>query len=844
MLQRFRACSPAVTATAAAVALAGCAAWSGPVEFFVAPDGQDAAAGTRAAPFASLVRAREALREVRRANGGALPGPATVWLRGGLYELPETFALAPTDGGTAAAPVTFSAVPDEVPILSGGHVVRGWVRQPAGHWSATLPTKAGEPWVVNQLFARRQGEGWYERRWRPTRGLFVIAGLTDAPHRDPKGRIDHRNPQQEVSFRPGDVQAWENLEDVELLFLHDWSSGRMRIAHLDLEQCIVRFTEFPHYRIGHWYPAGRNPYLVENLKEDFGKPGEWYFDRPTGLLLYTPLPDEDMGRSQFVVPRLERLVALTGDLKTDAFVEHISFRGIQFAHSAWRLPPHLYAEGFGRACRQGFVDMPAAVECRAARHCRFERCHFTNLGAYGVDLGDGCHENTVEGNLMVDLGTGGVKVGTVDRTASYPLLPTANVVANNLISEAGLVHYSGHGIWGGICARTQIRHNLVTRTFYSAIAVGWSHDTQETGCRENLIEFNHVHDVMLLLDHGAGIYTLGNQPGTVIRGNLIHDTHQTRLHGAIRRPDWTAGGLGFDDGSSNFVVEDNVLYDLPVPPALALTEGRAKEMTVRNNVCGIRPGEAGFPAEAAARAGLEARFRDLLQVPFRVSPSPILAMSLPPAGPPPALVDTFDKTPVGQPTVKGYCRLEDKAPGKGTDAIVVTDETAAEGPHSLKIVDAPGLSQPWIPYLSYSPGYSAGLATVAFCLRLGTGAEIDLAWRGRHPTREFSVGPQMLVKDGSLQVGGKAVGTVPLDTWVRIEVKARLGALDPGIGSAGATEYGVWQLRFEVPGRDPLLLTALPHGSPEFRDLTQVMFISTATQRAVFYLDSVRITCE
>ncbi len=829
---------------AAAMALAGYTAWGVPVEFFVAPDGRDDAAGTRLAPFASLTRARDALRELRQANHGALPGPATIWLRGGLYELPGPFELTPADSGTAAAPVTYSAVTGEVPILSGGRLVRGWQAHPAGYWSTTLSTAVAEDWVMNQLFTRRPGQAWFERRWRPARGLFVIAGLTDAPHRDPKGRIDHRNPQKEVYFRPGDIQPWQNLDDVELLFTHDWSSGRMHIAELDLKEHIVRFTEFPHYRIGHWYPGNRNPYLVENVKEDFGKPGEWYYDRPTGVLSYTPLADEDMAQLEVVVPRLERLLIATGDLKANAFVEQVVFRGMTWAHSAWRKAPHLYAEDFKRGCRQGFVDMPAAIELKAARHCRVERCRLVNLGSYGIDLAEGCHENCVEGNLLADLGTGGVKVGTVDRAAGFPVVPTGNVIANNRISEAGLVHYSGHGIWGGMCARTRIRHNVVTRTFYSSIAVGWSHDKQETGCRENVIEYNHVYDVMLLLDHGAGIYTLGNQPGTVIRGNLVHGTHQTTLHGPVKRPDWTAGALGFDDGSSNFVVEDNIIYDTPVPPAKALTEGRAKEMTVRNNTCGIRPDEAGFPAAAAARAGLEAPFRDLLQVPFRVTPSPILAMSLPPAGPPPASVDTFDPTPVGRPSAKAYCRVEDRGPGRGTDAIVVTDETAAEGPHSLKVVDAPGLSQPWIPYVAYSPNYSAGLATASFCLRLEAGAEIDLAWRGHHPRKEFSVGPQVLVQSGRLLVGGNDVATIPLATWVRFEMKARLGALDPGIGNAGAAAYGFWQLRVEVPGQEALVLKQLRHVDPEFRDLTQVMFVSTATQKTAFYIDSVRITCE
>ena len=104
--------------------------------------------------------------------------------------------------------------------------------------------------------------------------LFVIAGLTDAPYKY-DGPINHRNPQDEFFFRKGDISLFENLGDVELVAMHDWSSGRLHIREVDLDENIVRFASYPHYRIGHWYEGGNNPYLLENLKEDLGKPGQW-----------------------------------------------------------------------------------------------------------------------------------------------------------------------------------------------------------------------------------------------------------------------------------------------------------------------------------------------------------------------------------------------------------------------------------------------------------------------------------------------------------------------------------------------------------------------------------------
>ena len=489
--------------------------------------------------------------------------------------------------------------------------------------------------------------------------------------------------------------------------------------------------------------------------------------------------------------------------------------------------------------------MPAAVELKWTANCRIEDCTLANMGSYGIDFADGCQDNAAIGNLMYDLGTGGIKVGTVHRAAAPPQLPTGNIIENNVVSNTGLVHYSGHGIWGGMCAKTRIRHNVVTRTLYSSVAVGWSHGKQATGCRDNLIEYNHVYDVLLLLDHGGALYTLGNQPGTILRGNLIHDTYQTYLHGDYKRPIWSGGGLAFDDGSSGFLVEGNIMYNIAAPADNALKQGRSGDMDmVRGNFCEIKPGDPTYPTELAAKAGLEPRYRRLLKQPFKIVNPPILSMRVPKGLKPAPLRDTFDRIKVGDRSRLARCRLEEKAPGKGRDAIVVTDETAADGPRSLKIQDAEGLSKEWIPYVSYSPNYRGGRATVEFALRTEAKTQLDCAWRGSAEGREFSVGPQFKISGSKLSVAGKELLALPPDQWVRFRVTAKLGKLDPGIGKAGNADHGVWQLEVVTPDGKTAIDRTFPFPQKDFVDLQQVMFVSLAQEKTACYLDSVRIRNE
>jgi len=88
----------------------------------------------------------------------------------------------------------------------------------------------------------------------------------------------------------------------------------------------------------------------------------------------------------------------------------------------------------------------------------------------------------------------------------------------------------------------------------------------------------------MLCDLG-GIYTLGVQPGTVIRGNLVHDVEHSK-------PGHGGRGIYLDQGSSHIVVEDNIVYNMSSSP-FYLNYGR--ENVVRNNIFAFgKRGQAGL----------------------------------------------------------------------------------------------------------------------------------------------------------------------------------------------------------------------------------------------------------
>lgn len=521
--------------------------------FYLSPDGNDAWSGQLAAPnagrtdgpFCSLPRAQEAVRDAKAADPQAT---IAVELREGTYPLAETLVFSAADSGTPAVPIVWRAHGDERPVLSGGQVIEGFQETTANglrRWTATLPkVKQGE-WNFRQLFISVRG-GAYQRRYRPHLGMLGVDHLTYSPRRQ---AARHRAAQPDFVFYPGDIQQWENLADVEVVIPHMWSSSRMFIKQVDLKKRVVTFTGLPTFAVGQVGP--HNPYYVENVKSALDEPGEWYLDRPTGLLTYLPREGETLPDCRLVAPVLDRVMALEADYLRDQFVSDLRFEHLTFSHNESPLP----AEGYGGS--QAQPDLPAAIEATGARRCEFLRCTIAQTGNYGAGLGLGCHDNRLIGCRLYDLGGGGIKIGDIrmPNKAEAPTLPTGNAIENCAISDGGLMYYSANAIWAGIVRDTVIAHNEIWNFPYSGIAVGWSWSEQPTSCANNKLEFNEIHHVVQLLADGASIYTLGRQPGTVIRGNVLHDN----VRGPHARQFWQLG-LYLDEGSSEMLVENNLAY--------------------------------------------------------------------------------------------------------------------------------------------------------------------------------------------------------------------------------------------------------------------------------------------
>ena len=501
----------------------------------VSPDGRDDGMGTERAPFKTLQRARDEVRRLK-AQGKLPAGGMRIVLRGGIYHLGEPLRLTPEDSGTAEAPVTWAAYPGERPILSGGRLVSGLQRNPDGSWTTTIPAARDHGWVFRQLFI--DGRRYIYAR-SPNDGQYLA--VSGVPLDGGKSMS-----RSAFVFERGDLQAWPDTADVELRLYFSWNTGTFPLKSVDLETRIAELGGPAAWQIP---KPGMStcPYLVQNHPGACDAAGEWQLDRNTGELRIIPFDDEDLGSAEVIAPVIERLVVVEGEPEAGCYVEHIRFEGLCFRHAAWRLPP----EGFSTP--QAANTLGAALEFRGARNCSVSHCEVSHVGRYGVWFGADCSNNIIERSHLHDLGGGGVRLGTTDRPTVFARLAHHNRIDNCFIHDGGHIHPGATGIFMGYGRNNTISHNEVSDLRYTGISLGWTWGIYRSGTRENIVECNHVHHVMRVLEDGGGIYSLGLTPGSVIRNNLVHDVGTP--------PDGVGHGIYLDGGSSGILCENNICHD-------------------------------------------------------------------------------------------------------------------------------------------------------------------------------------------------------------------------------------------------------------------------------------------
>ncbi|SFD52714.1 Right handed beta helix region [Paenibacillus catalpae] len=522
--------------------------------FYVSPNGSDSNSGSEEAPFLTLEKARDAIRQLKQSPG--LPdGGVTVYLRGGTYNRTGSFLLEEQDSGTADKPITYKAYPGESVRLSGGlNLEKSWFEPVtdeavlnriistdartkvvqvdlAAHGIADYGVmsrhgyyKANDVSQTPPMELYIEGEGMTLARW-PNNGTVQMGDIVDPGPTRKDADLQTRGGTFTYTYeRP---ELWAQADDIWLdgIFGYSWEWSYNKVASIDTvnKTITLAYGEMSGL-FKNWYP---DFHFAQNLLEEIDMPGEYYMDRSQGILYFLPTAafqkkeDPEVTVTMLKTPMINTVNA-----------SYVTFEDLIMEN--------------GR-------DSAAVI--MGGDHVRLVHCEIRNFTEGGVRINtqsrwlyddfakaSGVNHAVISTHIHHVGGTGVILNGG-DRLT---LEPGNNVVESSHIHDFAYYHkaYNPAVILTG--AGNRISHNEI-------------HDAPHPGVlifgNDHVVEYNNIYDVCKTFsDLGAIYMNLGASPqerGTVIRRNYFHHIGEGKAG---------VQGVYPDNFTMGLTIEENIFY--------------------------------------------------------------------------------------------------------------------------------------------------------------------------------------------------------------------------------------------------------------------------------------------
>lgn len=376
-----------------------------------------------------------------------------------------------------------------------------------------------------------------------------------------------------------------------------WCTSNLRIKSMTVDGDSVAVTfHDPEARIQFEHPwpspmtpntGHPSPFYLTNAKELLDEPGEWYHDIREHKLYYLPEATSDIKHQpsdiRAIVPVLETLIEVVGTPEHP--VKNITIKGVTFSHTTWMRPsekghvplqagmylveayklrPQIDRPNNHKLDNQGWLGRAdAAVELRNAENVNFEGCRFEHLGGSGLDYVTGCHGGAVTNTTFTDIAMNGFVCGSFSpeglethlpyQPADYREVCTHQEVSNCEFYDVTNEDWGCVAICAGYVSGINIEHNTIHDVSYTGISLGWGWNRDLVCMKDNKVHANLIYNYAQHMYDCAGIYTLGNQPGTMITENVVRDIAKPSY---VHDPNhWFY--LYTDEGSSNITLRDN-----------------------------------------------------------------------------------------------------------------------------------------------------------------------------------------------------------------------------------------------------------------------------------------------
>ncbi len=500
-------------------------------EIFVAPDGDDGNPGTLARPFATIEKARQAVRAINT----SMSGDIYVYLRAGTYYLTGTVTFSDADSGTNGYKVYYRNYDASGSAkFLGGTRLNEWTL----HSGSIYKTPVGASFGFDTLY---ENDARSTLARTPNSGyLKSVSGSASA-----------------LRFNSGEIPQIHNVSFVHIcswLDGNDWDNDHVGVSGIDYSSQSVYLKRSANGQI-----SSGSRYFIEGALELLDQAGEFYLDKGAGWLYYWPraLP---IASQVVIAPILSTMVGFKGS-SSGSPVHDIHFQGLVFAASNFNFDEKenniwTYGEN-GIFCMEN------------ARNITIASCRILNAGVNAISLKGWAQNNTIYGNEISDVGYSGIKI----QGASQPTLSLnskSNIVSNNRIQNVGQIHF---GYIGGVYIQysgyNTIAHNEIScsprygislkgmaysymQSSYDGVGVTYANRKDFIPTRNNDVAFNDVSRCNLDSQDSGAIEGWGFGRDNVINNNRVHD------NGSFKGQ----FGIYLDDDASYAIVKNNIVYGM------------------------------------------------------------------------------------------------------------------------------------------------------------------------------------------------------------------------------------------------------------------------------------------